>query len=89
MLFAHRAKGVGFSVNRYAAVRGANTLSRPLMGYVEKSILRNYLHDSTAIDPHRKHDPLKPSLYFIVDLFNRDTDESSGQVAQKLRETNC
>jgi hypothetical protein len=48
------------------------------MGYVEKSVLGNYLHDGTAIDLHRQHDPLKPVLHFTVDLVNRHTDESGG-----------
>jgi hypothetical protein len=59
------------------------------MGYVEKSLLRNYLHDSTAIDSHRKHDPLEPSLYSIVDLVNGYPHESGGQITQQLLEINC
>jgi len=61
-----------------APVRGLNTRSRPLMSHIENSVLRNYLYDRTAIDPHRKHDPLEPLLYFTVDLVDGYTDESGG-----------
>jgi hypothetical protein len=75
---AIKPRGLGYPINRDAPLGGANTRSCPLMGYVENSVLRSYLHHGTAIDPHRKHDPLEPLLYFTVDLVNRDTDESGG-----------
>src|SRR5215472_8081014 len=62
--------GLGCPLNRYAPLRGVNTSSRPLMGYVENSALGNYLHDRTAIDSHREHDPLEPLLYLTVDLLD-------------------
>ncbi len=52
------------------------------------SIRRIYLHDGAAIDIHRKHDLLKPSLYFGIDLFSRYADEGGGQITQKLLEVN-
>jgi hypothetical protein len=44
------------------------------------------LPDRAAVNPHCKHDPLQPSLYFIVELVDRHADERSGQFAQQLLE---
>jgi hypothetical protein len=59
------------------------------VGRVNESIRRINLHYGAAIDIHRKHDQLKPSLYFGVDLFARYPDESGGQVSQELLEVYC
>src|SRR5271166_2168096 len=56
------------------------------MGRAKNSIRGIYLYNSAAIDIHRKHDQLKPSLYFGIDLFSRNADESGGQISQELLE---
>ena len=69
--------------------RCTHTLPRPLMGYVVKPVFRIYLADRASINSHREHDPLKPSLYFIVDLIDGHADERSGQIAEQLLEIHC
>jgi hypothetical protein len=56
------------------------------VGRVNSPIRSIYLHDGTAIDIHRKHDQLKPSLYFDIDTLGRHADEGGGQVTEKLLE---
>src|SRR5258708_16226081 len=43
-------------------------------------------HDGAAIDIYRKHDSQEPPLYFAINLFNGDADESGGQITQELLE---
>src|ERR1700722_10416565 len=69
-----------------ASIWGRQTLTRPLVGRVNESICRIYLRDGAAIDVHRKHDELKPPLYFGVDLFSRYADEGGGQFSKELLE---
>jgi hypothetical protein len=73
-------------VRSNASVRSIYPLSRPLMSRLEASISGIYLHDGAAIDIHRKHDALKGSLYFKVDVSNGCADESAGQITQELLE---
>ena len=56
------------------------------MGGVHSSIRGIHLHDGAAIDSQRKHDLLKPSLYFAINVFNGYADESGGQITQELLE---
>jgi hypothetical protein len=74
------------AVGSLSSVRSTHSLSRPLMGGVQKSVRRIYLHDGATIDLHRKYDPLEPSLYFAIYIFNGHANESGGQVTQKLFE---
>src|SRR5579862_1974196 len=71
---------------RPASLWRRQTLSGPLVGRVNESVCGIYLHDGAAIDIHRKDDQLEPSLYFDVDLFGSDPDESGGQISQELLE---
>src|SRR5271168_2623422 len=43
-------------------------------------------HEGAAVDSHRKHDAQEPPLYFAINLFNGNTDESGGQIRQEFLE---
>jgi len=53
------------------------TLACPNMAYTQDSVSWAYLHNRAAIYSHRKHDPFKPLLYFVVNPVDRDSDERS------------
>ncbi|MGO9603355.1 MAG: hypothetical protein ACLQAT_08140 [Candidatus Binataceae bacterium] len=57
------------------------------MGRVHGSIRGIHLQNGAAIDSQCKHDLLKPSLYFTINVFCENADETGGQIAQELLET--
>lgn len=78
-----------YPLARLPLVAETDTFSRPLMCHVNGSVARIDLDNRTAVDTHSEHDPLKPFLYFFVDLVDGYADESGGKVGQKLLKVRC